>query len=1474
MIEIEDITDKYRLDELISNFYKIQDIEKINYAQYLPPNQNDQWSIYMEFFLRKENPKILLALLSRELWCFSINNDPLPKLPSKFDIFNQSINYFTDNFTADTSPIEVQYVQPVKYGEFNSDYSKPNLPPYYALFLKAIRRSIYINLSINSNSSLIQYGNGCISLLDNHQIISNYIKFRSTDGSKTNINSNPILQIEPHLFANGILAVSVCLKDLNLIKLKEEHLQDEKFLLAHPLYLAPSGIRMKILTENSLSSLNTPSTKSPKLWAPPPNADILLRALQISHGITLKEKDQLKWIAVIPDLDYLNGNIPSITNYNKLSDRNEKKIIWPLDLCFVQIHDVKNNINNNSIKDNNILNETSTNNDIGLKFNDTDIQFDNLNDVMSTIDDFIQIRQTAALRTPGSSGTLNTNPLSSGGAYTDQFQQYYKNTGISMLQQSFKNKISPTNSYSNVSPSLTSSMDKNIPIDNDAFPTEFSMTLITTLDNNNELFSTEKTKVQIDNSSLSPLKSVEDKRLNIENLRLAQEFHETQDRSENVMNTTEIQILNESDNIDNNDTNDKDLFGEDDEDEDSKLILIDNKESDNNQSKLNKITANKSNMDEEDDLFGEMNDTSIEEKKHVSEKATSDEITEDMFGMSDDEDNSRENMRSTIEEHPANESFSNNENKKENNKLSLKRKYLDIPLEEITLSNSPFYTDPGAPLPIETPRDKRKSVFAPLTFNPKIESDVDNKYKNGGKFSFSPTQRDEALKFDISASIVSSSDDDEGEDDESDSSFESIEYNNIKQELKLFDGSVHDTQFLNYQPMLGVQESVPPSLISGGYSLSAESYSRDTSNPIWKLSHPTNEQNLSPIKGATSNFVIDTNNVPEQSSTEEIKECLSDIAKSEDLPVSNLPVTNLCQTSSLFNTLPFLLRHIPLSLVPDICLPSNPKIGITTANEDILSIICEQIVFDNDLLNNLNIPCVTYDKIMLNPDNFISSTMQNMFPYFTTLNGPELVNKIYRMKQPFIFIKKQHEIIKIKSDSHPFGKFLNLKPPMGNKNFKFFLLTESSDIVYEMFVSTLSQAYINYEFGFCELLKLTPTDTSGLIQLKTFEQSKLLLLAAQIVSYCSTSKNLGKDATLMIILPLEVNTLNCLLSNLKVFQVIRDEVRSKIPHIDLLLKVIPHDFIKNPLTSIDEYYNLCVSIYNILWPKDIKFTAIAHKLPSKISFETLQNNDGLSAITYDSYIHIAYSRSIDKKWVFCALSDSDGKTNSVKSWYVGNSKQKFDDACTQLWTMALQLAYKKYGKICLILTRLNGILPDDELVNWRRLSSRSVHLAVVCVDEDTKNSFYDGDRMYPSFKPLVRNPKLFEMIDYSNLDNYEIVNIDDDIHGVIFQNPFPLSNSQHRCAIKSGALVRFNVTGDKTIWDKLEVNLLNCPHSDSTKLLEIVLEEFRNLAALSIWFGVSDGRTSHIPWHILAVKKLMNTLVHIEVDLNESQPDK
>ncbi|CCF59870.1 hypothetical protein KAFR_0I00890 [Kazachstania africana CBS 2517] len=1363
----------FRMEELSSSFYKIENITKINYRQYIPKHNEDQWSIQMELLLRKQDRKTLVALLSRELWVFSTNDNQLPELP----------------------PMTNELVVPEKEGEFTSDYSKPNLPPHYALFLKALRRAIYINLAFESNSQVVQFGNACISL------------------KQSTSDSNYLLQLEPHLFSDGDLAVTVCTKNVGLIPLREENL-NEAFFRSHALYLAPSGIRIDYRPTNGQYCL------SPA----PLNAELLLKTLKHSHGVNFLEQTNLKWITVVPHLAHLNGYTPSISSYIA-STTDTKRIVWPLALCFAQ---------------------PATKITDPLK--DDALSFQTFRDALDIVDDFIQLRQSSAYRTPGSITNLGTNPMSSGGGYTEQFQQSYKgpfsgsghpsinaspsihsasnhiNTDISPNGLGIDKTVLPTDTFSNElfsSPSMSRvSGRKKITVSNNS-----------KISHGNELFNGRS----IDDTNtvdISPLKSEIDSFIMMEP-------------------PIEPPIENISD--------DKDLFGEDDEDEDLN----------NTATGTNPATnLNSYNIDGDEDLFGERNETPASVPKEVT-KGGSDEITEDMFGMSeDDEETGRHSSTPAM--------YYMNPNTDLTKSSVKKRKYLDIPIDEMTLSNSPLYQDPGAPLPIETPRDKRKSVFAPLTFNPIIENNVDNKYKNGGKFSFSPAIKEEALNFDVMQGELSSS-----EDEESESSFDADQYNNMNQELKSMEDSVHDTNFLNYQPIQGVQDSVPPELLSSNFVSVNDASTRDNTNSIWRIPQSEIVTNESPLKTAEPSLPSLEPNLSTKLLKSEISAFADDVVREKSGSVSPPSDTGLQEATKdskyqisekamsqySSNSLPFLLRHMPISSIPDVFLEQNVTLKISKTNQDIVNLLCEQVVFDSGILADLSIPRNLYESTTVDEKGVVATAMHNLFSYFEQMHGNQIISKFYSINHPFVFVKKNHDMIKIRADAQIFGKYLNSRPPSGIKNFKLLLLSTSNKNDCLSFISTLSQTYISQEFGFCELLKLTDEDMNGLIHLKDLNKPKLLLLAAQIVSYCSTNKNAGKDATIMILLPLDTVDHWELVSKAKSFQIVRDEVRAKIPDIELFFKVVPLKFIKDSLISIEDIYNFASSIYNILPSKSVKYTSIAHKLPEKIEFRTMQQTNGSTYVHYDAYIHLAYSRSIDKQWVFAALSDSEGKENLIRSWYVGTSKTLFDEACNQLWSLSLSLAGKKYGKICLILTRLNGILPDDELINWRRLSGRNVHLAVVCVDDNTKISFFDQDKFYPTFKPIFKDEKLSQSLKYLRLNDYEIRDIDQDVHGVIFQNPFPLANSQHRCAIKSGALIKFKRTDGNALLDKLEVNLLNCPHSNCKKLLEVILEEFRNLAGLNTWFGVSNGENAHIPWHVLAVKKMMRTMVHTKVEI-------
>ncbi|CCE62894.1 hypothetical protein TPHA_0D02570 [Tetrapisispora phaffii CBS 4417] len=1478
----------YRLEDVLTNFYKIEKIEKINYAQYTCKNRDDQWALKTEMILRKNDPKCLIASLSRELWCFSMNDDPLPIIHSTAsDTLNNTKqknnsgnSNDTDNLTLDLTNTKVPsttddtIVHPDKSDVFDANYSKPNLPPSYAIFLKALRRMIYLNLTSKSNRNLLPIGNGCIISYFDYNKENKYMPKSLINIDDENLRSKTylhnksdrtvktyILQIEPHLFENGDLTLSLSLKHSDLLPLNigsippandQNGFIHKSFVKENAIYILPSGTRAYLPSLQLKDCLTTQ----------PENSEVLLKTLAISHGVDLLErKKEIEWIKIIPNLTNFNGQLPTIASFNKPSD-DTRTISWPLDLIYIQpasnnksaspLHETYSNSQSAKLEGNKTKSQQCNNTSSGSNNNSSNIFPSDLDDAFNIIDNYIQLRQSSAYRTPGIFGALSTNnPSSSGGAYTDQFQIFNRSTAsnsnsvsiatanahsTSEMNPRSAQPFSTTNSYSNIDMKFTPTLDQTL-VNKTAPVTSQPGKIIRSLSEN-----------PIAAKSTSSIDMLTNEGTD----------NKIRDVIEQPPFSSKESSNFESVSIDS--VEDKELFGEDYE-----------------------------------DFENEENNNSFNETRTVSDKPNktrnaSDEITEDMFEMSDDEEgentNSRNRMFTNSLESDNKRFFKENIEKIQRDptkRSTLKRQYLDIPLEEITLSNSPLYMDPGAPLPVETPRERRKSVFAPLNFNPIIESNVDNKYKSGGKFSFEPSQSEEALNFDISKNSISESgDDSDGSDDLEDLEYkgeDKNEFNTIDLNFPITNGTMHDLQG---QLSSGL---VKNDQISSTFPNTNED-TKYAINSIWR-SPPSDGLNVnSPVRmnepqasyiypeskmaidifpkfSLQQNRTKDRKPLDKNSNDEVFPESLKNTSPSRVINESKN--SNYEFATSSIASLPFLFRHMPISSIPEEYTTSNPIVKLNSPKQDILNLIAEQIIFDWDKLDNLHYPDKSYIGVTSCSDGLIKSTVSDLFTSFERVNGNILIEKMYKTQSPSIYLKRRNEIIKIRADCQPFSKYLNLKPVNAIKNFKLLLLTTSNKLDCPAFVSSLCQTYISHEFGFCERLKLNNEDTEGMVYLDDYQDSRLLLLATQLVAYCLTTQNSSRAIPILLIFPLKSNSLSDLVLMTSKFQIIYDEVKAKIPNAELYFKTVLMDFIKDPLTLIDDYHDLSVSIYNNLPKKSVKFTSIVPKHPDKIKFRTSQSNNIPSAIHYDTYIHLAYSRSIDKEWIFAAFSDSFGKDTSTRVWYVGRSKTKFDQACTEIWANALKLASTKYGKICLILTRLNSILPDDELMNWRRLSGRNIHLAVVCVNDTSKISFVDEDQLYPTFKPSFKDDSFSTPINPHKLGDYELRDISQELYSIIFEYPFPLSNSQHRCAIKSGALVKFNQRRGSLL-PKFEINLLNCPHSDSTQLLQTILSDFTNLAALNPWFGISKGEYSHIPWHVLAVKKMMKMMVHINVE--------
>lgn len=1349
----------YRVEDLLTSYYRIAKVKKINYQKYIPKKLDDQWFIHTELLLRKQNPKVLVALFSREIWCFSINDAPLPTLPCN---------------PGDVSSSD-------RKGEFTSNFSKPNLPTPYAVFLKALRRMIHLNMSLQSKNLLIPFGNSCIL--------------------KHNEESNKIIHFESHLFENGDLCVSICMGNF-LFKRLTMNSMNPLILSQSSIYMAPSGIKVHL-----------PSSNPEKCLSPPPkNANSLLTTLLTSHGINLIDETDIKWVSIIPNPSHLNGYTPTISKYLDIP-QTSKTIIWPMDLCFMRMSiDSKNRLQGR----NKVLEP-------------------NLEDCFDIINDFIQLKLTSSYRTPSVSNVTSTvtgnNQISTGGAFTDQFQHVhgYSNSSIDINNSSSVTSYHFKNSPNGPSNSVTGFPRTVNTLANDRFENGF-ITTPNVNENSSEVVDTSITN----STSVRPHNDLWNERkspLNVIDIRV----------NSKDINRSPSKFQKEVEILKNEDLEfDEGLFGKEDE----------------------------------EDLFGEKS-CSV---KNPIEK----DITDDMLELMDD-DSDIERKQSTVVSITY------------NNKSPLKRKYLDIPLDEITLPNTPLYTDPGAPLPIDTPRDRRKSVFAPLNFNPIIESNVDNKYKDGGKFSFDPSYNEEPLRFEVSTANISSSEDDETE--FSDEDFHMLNSKTF-QEHRSTDVSIPISHYESHllqnhadvmsSELLKEQSLVTPYHITEFIS---PEKARDVHiDQIWKISNlkefskaenPNRlpiplkesidtsinvESDNTPVKNniplyfeRPTNFVIDEK-IPamDKSSQETSDQICHEVSSTDDL-------FNPQIASGSLNSLPFILRHMPLFSIPEQFLSKNPILLQDHNFQDVLEILCDQIVFGQFVPENISESQEIHTYIQSCENGIIYETLQNSFGEFQRIHGNDIIDEIFYLKQPHVYVRKHDEIIKIKSGAQSFITNLHLKPDRGMKNFRTLILTTDSRDKCNDFITCFSQTYANQELGFCELVKLNPEDNEGLIFLKNFNDDALLLFSAQIVSYCSIKMTNLKNVPLLIFLPMNECTLEEIIFMILKFQLIKNEVKSKLPNLEVLLKLVPLNFLKNSLSSIEKYNELSINVYNLLPPAMIKFTSIADNLPDKVEFKTTNNAQN---VNYDSYIHLAYTRSIDREWLCASWSDSKGKDSLVKIWHVGNSKTRFEEVSNEIWKITIKISFTRYGKVCLILTRLDNVLPDDELMHWRRLSvtTRNLHLAVVCVGENTKTSFFDEDKMYPSFKPLYLDEKLSSVVDKNNIDDYEIINIDEEVHGIIFSSPLQLANSQHRCAIKSGLLIRFKKGPGHSLVDKFEVNLLNCPHADSTNLLKTILRQFRDLASLNFCFGVSSHDSCFIPWHVLAVSKIMNVIVHLRIE--------
>lgn len=628
-------------------------------------------------------------------------------------------------------------------------------------------------------------------------------------------------------------------------------------------------------------------------------------------------------------------------------------------------------------------------------------------------------------------------------------------------------------------------------------------------------------------------------------------------------------------------------------------------------------------------------------------------------------------------------------------------------------------------------------------------------------------------------------------------------------------------------------------------------------------------------------------------------------------------------------------------------------------------------------------------------------------------------------------LKPKSEIINFDFVGLRFWRYLDLKPINRERVFQILLLSPTSadslDVdVFERgnlsFLSLLKNNYKNNHFGDIKKLSLlAPEDrqdldeiVNGTILIEQAEAdpnptkyykrlNKRLHSLAELIKLDLMNKNNRFDFDRPLLLLFvdfddsvgSISQISKLCRNfrsaLNYHQLSLVEVMSHvIPWRTVVKRVGFHKRLK--YLSPIELTNLSMVLYNKCPDNKVRtsnkriegttglFTKLVKERPESLNFKVTNRwlyNDNGANMAEDLFLHVAYERSIDRRWVAASWSDPHGAVTRTKSWHCAYKRGDTTNArdigqiINEIWDVSTSLlkflsddesrrASGTGGKRYLVLTRVNSILPDDELVYWKRLTSKykEVSLIVLSANRLPKTTFgvqnanstnkttighspvnsdqvtlgrsynmrglgevdltkafpipyasspgsTDINTMASPINPSglhVHSPNQFVNAPgnfFSPQDNSGQVqsgenNFIDELNlhlhdkelnlvGFIPQTSLPCTNSPTRVGMKTGYLIKeIEDKGGSSKFMVFEVSLLSCSSQWNLNfIMRVLLNQFKKLIHLNHIVGVcplvsnktkENPKTelrSMSPWHINAIGKTLDYLVHIRVEDDE-----
>ncbi|EGW33517.1 uncharacterized protein SPAPADRAFT_55383 [Spathaspora passalidarum NRRL Y-27907] len=622
-------------------------------------------------------------------------------------------------------------------------------------------------------------------------------------------------------------------------------------------------------------------------------------------------------------------------------------------------------------------------------------------------------------------------------------------------------------------------------------------------------------------------------------------------------------------------------------------------------------------------------------------------------------------------------------------------------------------------------------------------------------------------------------------------------------------------------------------------------------------------------------------------------------------------------------------------------------------------------------------------------------------------------------------IMKNDNIVNLNSVGLEYWKYLNFSPVQEPKNFQILLFSETfgtrDPTCANEFLDLLSNNYTECNFGNISRVNLSTVETrsdlesisNGVLLVNKdpsmgyndfyIQANKKLISLVELIKLDLINKtnNFEFDRPLLLLFVNFNDSLNSMLQICKIFRNFKVALaHHQLPLVQIFTKIIPGNLIvkrmheqtylkvfsNTKLTKISmNLYNQCPNnlVHSDTSPNTI-YTSIVKEPPTKIQFKFMSSGFKDNNFNDDIFLHVAYERSIDKNWFSAAWSDPHGTVTHTKSWYCSSSSQNGNShyrgqasdiisITDDIWNVSTDFfkhlndvmnnkVTTSGGKKFLVLTRINSVIPDDELVQWKRLSvkNKEISLIVLSVSQSPKLLFssdvfgakdVNGNEPMPfalnshisqdqtpgsssekesifrqfsasansspttSSGALVTSPSglsFHSPQQFLNAANFlspqdhtsgmatssamaggvgpdtVLHEPESDIIGIVPKVPLPSFNSPTRLGMKIGYLIKdWNdlKSSENPQYMVFEVNLLSCSNYwDLDVLMKLILNQYKKLIVLNDILGMRliNGKmmTSQkdnpqvinyklngmVPWHIAAVGKSLDYLVHVYVE--------